>query len=131
MLSRSPSLNLIPKVFDAHCHLQMISNRQAIQNFIELNPLNRFGVCGTKLEDWDYVITLNKLYPAQINSGIGVHPYTAHLHDSVDVEAKIRRLLIDDTSLFVGEIGIDKAWITKETNKNEFDLQVIVQIEFS
>ena len=51
-------------------------------------------------------------------------PDWAHLYERETTLGKLRELLQEESALIVGEIGVDKHWITSETGANEFEKQV-------
>jgi Tat protein secretion system quality control protein TatD with DNase activity len=112
-------------IFDAHCHLQM-EKEEEIECIMSSKYLRGFGLCGTRPEDWMKVIQMKDENPTRIFCGIGVHPYFAHLYQVGSVVSELRSLLLSDNQLIVGEIGVDKHWVTKETGANEFELQRLI-----
>lgn len=68
--------------------------------------------------------------------GLGIHPYHAHAFVEPEVRARALQVLVQelekDRSLYVGEIGIDKAFRNKQTKQNEFHtMRVLFEEQFN
>lgn len=81
------------KYFDAHCHVLVAPNIGAICN-------------SAHQKEWERVARLSN--PAKnIYSAIGIHPwYINELTDNW--RSELRDILLGDSSLLIGEIGLDK-----------------------
>lgn len=107
--------------FDAHSHLHFANERGTA--YIASDTTRGFGLCATRPEDWSNVVALRDAFPSRVFASVGVHPYWAHLYTSATVLPQLRERIHGDERLLVGEIGIDKHWVTRETGVNEFDKQ--------
>lgn len=106
-------------VFDAHCHIGLDKSLSEVSSYL---TNKRMGICATKIENWDDVMNIKRAFP-QVHACIGIHPYYVQNYTGNEslVISNLKTTLALDESLVVGEIGIDKCWVTKETHKNEFE----------
>ncbi len=117
-------------VFDAHCHFHL--NNQ-IENYNGLKALAQqvagFAFMSTQEQDWSSVKQLSQVLTqdqgAVCSYMLGIHPWFAHLYTSDNRWFDtLEALLLENPNAGVGEIGLDKKWITPDTQKNEYQAQL-------
>ena len=96
----------MPVYFDAHAHLQnMVDLKKALLK-AETAQIQGIICNATHEDDWGKVIELSKTY-SNIHVCLGVHPwFLGSLKKGW--EARLERLLKENPSYMVGEIGLDK-----------------------
>ena len=91
---------------DAHTHLQNIENLHETMSQAYENGVSGFICNATHEDDWEKVISISKKYP-HVFVALGVHPYFLSTLKS-GWDKRLEKLLKDNPSFMVGEIGLDK-----------------------
>ena len=100
--------------FDAHVHLQMISDLNSVMRQAQENNVNHFICNSTNPADWGKVLQILKRY-SNVYVCFGVHPhYVQGLQKKWFDE--LEKFLLENPQSMVGEIGLDKL-------KPDLDLQ--------
>ena len=94
------------RYIDAHCHLQNLSDLKQV-----FKSASNVGVCGfvcnaTSPDDWNDLLKLTQTNN-NVFGCIGVHPWYVN-NLPVDWLNNLRKLLQNNQSLMIGEIGLDK-----------------------
>ncbi|MBE6449399.1 MAG: TatD family deoxyribonuclease [Alphaproteobacteria bacterium] len=102
------------RYFDAHVHLQMISDLNTVMNDAQRKNVSHFICNSTSPADWQQVLQISKNY-SNVCVCFGVHPhYVQGLPKSWFVE--LEKILLENPHSMMGEIGLDKL-------KPDLDLQ--------
>ncbi|KAH3732649.1 uba thif-type nad fad binding fold domain deoxiribonuclease [Pelomyxa schiedti] len=110
------------QLFDSHTHVHM-DKSSAGQRFLIKHPVHHVCTLGTELKEIPSLILMAQ--QARVHIGFGIHPWYAHRAPSDWLET-LEGALVEHPTAIVGEIGIDKHAITKETGKCEFETQKVV-----
>lgn len=97
-----------PPLTDTHCHLADPKLSQQLPNIVAdalAKNIGGFVVPATKQQDWQSVLTLQKL-PHVRAVALGIHPWYAD-HAALWYLSELCRHLNANPKLWVGEIGLD------------------------
>lgn len=106
-------------LFDTHSHAH--DDLAHLDDIPELD-VDKVALMGTSQNDWGVVERLHRAKPDKVLAAFGVHPYFAHRLAEGWLE-ELREKLVANPRAIVGEIGLDKAAITPDTARNEYDAQ--------
>ncbi len=104
----------LPRLFDAHCHLQDERLTPGLDAFMERAAaagVSGFLCCGSRESDWEDVQRIARRFPG-VHMAFGLHPWYARERTADWLRALRRRL--GETPAAVGEIGLDHA-LAKDT----------------
>ena len=118
---------------DHHCHIQdpkIFSHLQKVLSNAEENDILQFICCGTYEDDWRQVSDLAQKYP-QIIPAVGIHPWYVE-NVSSDWQARMKKILEQNSNYMVGEIGLDLHFCkeTIEKQKEIFQIQMEIAKKF-
>lgn len=110
-------------MIDAHCHLQLLGAKVPID--IILSRARSAGIsaivtCACSYVDWTSPPILADEQSPKILHQFGIHPWWAKEDRPADWIDRLRKLLIENPSSGVGEIGIDK----NKKSTIPFDIQI-------
>jgi len=97
-------------MIDAHCHLQLLSGNVPMDLILSRARSARVTAivsCACSVPDWISPLHSEEQLP-RIFHQFGVHPWWAKEDRPTDWIDRLRRILIDNPSCGVGEIGLDK-----------------------
>ena len=117
------------KYFDAHCHLQNVSNVADV-----MARAADVGVCGavcngTNPADWADVLRIARNVPG-VYGAVGVHPWYVQ-NIASNWATRMREILTEFPDIMVGEIGLDKYRPAPELQENIFIDCLDMAAEFS
>ena len=147
-----PKLFPARRLFDSHCHLEMLESECGPQALHEqIAAAQAAGVAaiftmGTSIETNEQAIAYQKEFPGYVFAGAGLHPelcvpgsdmYKKELdeNDIAQYIAKFKAQLAQNDFVFAGECGLDYYWLEKnsELTKHQIDtsksLQKIMLLE--
>ena len=101
-------------IFDAHCHVFAGGAGNVCR-----------AVMSSEETDWTRMVKLLSEESSTVTACVGIHPWFAHrvLHGW---PSRLERILENNPSFAIGEIGLDRIAKTPDTKENEFEAQLKV-----
>ena len=109
---------LMRTAVDSHCHLQLDDGFDPASTASSLG-LRGLALMATEEADWGPLLEATESHrgsPTEVRVGLGVHPWWAHQASGRWLEELGERLARHPAAT-VGEIGLDKLWVPKDTGR--------------
>ncbi|XRB20125.1 TatD related DNase [Pseudoscourfieldia marina] len=113
--------------FDAHTHVHLDERQHLLERTARhVKSLRGAGLMATGDDDWEDAVALATACD-NARLCIGVHPWFAHRYARGDGKRewleRLRKYVTTTPGACVGEIGLDRQWVTPDTGQVEYDAQ--------
>eukprot|EP00793_Prasinoderma_coloniale_P003241 PRCOL_00005876-RA len=125
---------LVAASYDAHCHAHLDDTHEGVAAMESLfERVSGVALMSTGEGDWDRIQAAAAKARAGGSAGsvrclLGVHPWFAHRYagEGDGWLEDLRARLVGTPGACIGEIGLDKQWVTPDTGRVEYDAQLEV-----